>query len=86
MDDILCDDDQRCPKCGSLVRQDVDCPGYGTPRELGGTGVKVCHPVCGNAWLYECTSDACDWWFRDPTNPYRHDLTRMGERPPWLRE
>ena len=43
------DADILCPVCGAVVEIEADCPGYGTPRSQGGTGVMVCSPPCGNA-------------------------------------
>ena len=79
------DADILCPVCGAGVEIDGDCPGYGTPRSRGGTGVMVCFPPCGNAVRYSCTAPGCRWWYRDPPG-VRGDVAAMGQPPARLLE
>ena len=65
-----------CPRCSSPVEWDLDCPGWGNP-------VMVCRG-CGNAERWDCTNDACGWWYAEPWK--RIEPTPMGERPDWLKE
>lgn len=68
--------DGKCPKCGSRVTMEPDCPGYPRRNPDGTETVMVCQPTtsCGNATLYECEhqddeeSDFCGWWFRTHNN------------------
>lgn len=75
-----------CPVCGGHITSEPSCPGYGRPKDQGGTGVMVCYPPhwCGNATEFTCvgvgTAGPCGWWYRDP-NRRGGD---MGVRPAWL--
>jgi hypothetical protein len=56
------------------------CPGY-----LDRGKWFQCYPPCGNAFLYECASIMCGWWFIDGMHR-KNTLYASNEerRPPWL--
>ena len=68
-----------CPKCNGPTGVDPDCPGWRNRRGV----VMVCQG-CGNAERYFCTSENCDWWYRDPVG-IRSGVAEMGVRPSWIK-
>lgn len=78
-----------CPTCESLVEHEVDCAGYPSRDKNGAPRIMVCYPPCGGADYFQCSNQACFWWYREPnrrgTTFYvhgKHDVP-MGERPAW---
>lgn len=78
-----------CPTCGGPTFHDPDCPGWGKPVMVCGSGRGS--RTCGNANYYYCLDKTCGWWFRYPnnrmTNQWDIHLKRqveMGPEPSWL--
>ena len=67
-----------CPRCGSLVEMNWDCPGWIEHGEEC-----FCSPSCSKVRFWSCTNVSCTWWYGESSRSFFNTGER-GEKPSWL--